>query len=142
MITAIDTNVLLDILVPNEEFYKASSDALQDSAIAGSLVVSDIVYAELCIHFEGQRECDAFLDSNQIRVQALTREAHFLASRAWRTYRRQGGRRTRILADFLIGAHAQKQATRLLSRDRGFYHKLFPPLDLYDPAGAEKGKSD
>lgn len=139
MITAIDTNILLDILVPNEAFYEASANALQDTAGEGSLVVSDIVYAELCIHFETQRECDAFLESTEIRVQGLTREAHFLASSAWRIYRQQGGKRTRILADFLIGAHAQKQATRLLSRDRGFYHKLFPSLNLHDPAGANAG---
>jgi predicted nucleic acid-binding protein len=117
MITAIDTNILLDILVPNEDFYERSASALQDVADEGSLVISDIVYAELCIHFEAQRECDRFLESNNIRVEALTREAHFLASRAWRSYRQQGGTRKRILADFLIGAHAQKQASRLLSRD-------------------------
>jgi predicted nucleic acid-binding protein len=139
MITAIDTNILLDVLVPNEDFYEASADALQSAAGEGSLVISDIVYAELCIHFETQRDCDAFLGSNEIRVQPLTREAHFLASRAWRNYRQQGGKRTRILADFLIGAHAQTQATRLLSRDRGFYRKLFPSLDLHDPSDANKG---
>src|SRR5277367_652386 len=118
MITAFDTNVLLDILVPNEQFYEASASALQDAASEGSLVISDIVYAELCIYFHSQRECDGFLEGNEIRVQGLTREAHFLASRAWRTYRQQGGKRTRILADFLIGAHAQVQAARLVSRDR------------------------
>ena len=134
MITAIDTNILLDILVPNEKFYEASATVLQESA-AGSLVICDIVYAELCIHFESQQDCDDFLESNEIRVQALTREAHFLASRTWRTYRRQGGRRSRILADFLIGAHAHRQATRLASRDRGFYRKLFPTLDVIDPSG-------
>jgi len=138
MITAVDTNILLDILVPNEQFYEASGDALEKAAGEGSIVISDIAYAELCIHFETQRDCDAFLESNEIRVQALSREAHFLASRAWRTYRQQGGKRTRILADFLIGAHAQKQATRLLSRDRGFYRKLFPSLDLVDPSGAAR----
>jgi predicted nucleic acid-binding protein len=133
MITAVDTNILLDILVPNEPFYEASASALEEAAGEGSIVISDIVYAEVCIHFEARRDCDAFLESNEIRVQALTREAHFLASRAWRMYRQQGGKRTRILADFLVGAHAQKQATRLLSRDRGFYRKLFPSLNLHDP---------
>src|SRR2546422_4133902 len=101
MITAIDTNILLDILIPNDEFYEISADAVQESAAEGSLVICDIVYAELCVHFGVQHECDAFLESNDIRVQNLTHEAHFLASRAWRTYRRQGGKRTRVLADFL-----------------------------------------
>jgi predicted nucleic acid-binding protein len=136
MITAIDTNILLDVLVPNENFCDASMGALEEAATAGVLVVCDMVYAELCIHFISQRECDGFLEGNEIRVEPLNREAHFLASRAWRAYRKQGGQRARILADFLIGAHAQTQATRLLSRDRGFYRKLFPSLDLVDPSAS------
>lgn len=137
MITAIDTNVLLDILLPNEKFYERSAGALEEAASAGSLVVCDLVYAELCIHFSSQRECDGFFEANAIRVEPLSKESHFLASRAWRAYRKQGGQRTRILADFLIGAHAQTQATRLLSRDRGFYRKLFPSLNLVDPSGGK-----
>jgi predicted nucleic acid-binding protein len=65
MITAVDTNILLDILVPNKRFYEASANALEEAAGEGSIVISDIVYAELCIHFESQRECDAFLESNE-----------------------------------------------------------------------------
>jgi predicted nucleic acid-binding protein len=137
MITAIDTNILLDVLIPNEEFCDSTIGALEQAATAGSLVVCDLVYAELSIHFGAQRECDAFLDGNEIRVESLNREAHFLASRIWRAYRKQGGRRNRILADFLVGAHAQTQAERLLSRDRGFYRRLFPRLNVIDPAGME-----
>jgi predicted nucleic acid-binding protein len=133
MTTAIDTNILLDLLIPNEAFYNASAAALEKSA-AGLMVVCDIVYAELSVHFEDQAECDEFLESNDIRVDPLTRKAHFLASRAWRMYRRSGGKRSRIITDFLIGAHAQEQATRLLSRDRGFYRELFPSLTVVDPS--------
>lgn len=134
MITAIDTNVLLDILLPNEKFFDNSARSLERAAAEGSLVICDLVYAELCIHFPAQRECDEFLETAGIRAESLTREAHFVAGRAWRTWRQQGGRRTRILADFLIGAHAATQATALLSRDRGFYRKLFPSLKLIDPS--------
>jgi predicted nucleic acid-binding protein len=136
MITAIDTNVLLDILAPNEEFCDASVLALEQAASQGSLVICDLVYAELCIHFNSQGECDHFLNGAEIRVEGLSKEAHFLASRVWRAYRKQGGQKARILADFLIGAHAHAQASRLLSRDRGFYGKLFPKLSLIDPSVA------
>jgi predicted nucleic acid-binding protein len=137
MITAIDTNVLLDILIPDQRFLAQSSRGVQDAATEGSLVISDPVYAELCVHFDKQSECDEFLEDNDIRTEALSRPASFLASRAWRTYRQQGGKRTRILADFLIGAHAQLHASRLLTRDRGFYRSMFPSLRLVDPTERE-----
>jgi predicted nucleic acid-binding protein len=134
MTTAIDTNILLDILIPGQEFGGRSAEALENSANLGSLVVCDMVYAELCVHFSSQAECDRFLDSVEIQVSLLSRSAHFLASRTWRKYRQSGGQRSRILTDFLIGAHAQMHATRLLSRDRGFYRRLFPSLSLIDPS--------
>ena len=133
MITAVDTNVLLDIVRPNREFFQSSIESLEEASQAGSLVVCDLVYAELCVHFGKQEECDEFLNEAQARVEALSREASFLASRVWRTYRRQGGKRSRILADFLIGAHAEVQASCLLSRDRGFYRAMFPELRLAEP---------
>ena len=142
MITAIDTNVLLDILAPNEKFFESSATALEHAATSGSLVICDLVYGELCIHFHSQRECDSSLDGSGIRVEALTRPAYFLASRAWRTYREHGGPRTRILADFLIGAHAHTQASRLLSRDRWFYRKLFPALHLIDPGARPDARKE
>lgn len=135
MITAIDTNVLLDILLPDERLFSASNRALEQAATGGSLVICELVYAELCVHFTSQSLCDEFLADSDIRVEPLSRAASFAASRVWRAYRQQGGRRTRILADFLIGSHAQMQASCLLSRDRGFYRSMFPSLRVLDPAG-------
>lgn len=134
MITAVDTDVLLDLLLPNEAYVKNSTVALEHAVAEGSLVICDLVYAELCSAFASQRECDAFLDDMDIRVEPLSRGASFQASRVWRRYRARGGKRARILTDFLIGAHAQEQTSRLLSRDRGFYRKMFPSLVLLDPA--------
>jgi hypothetical protein len=134
MITAIDSNVLFDILAPDPTYFEQSVRALGEAADAGSLVICDLVYAELCVHFQRQSDCDQFLRENDIRVEPLTREASFLASRLWRSYRQVGGKRTRILGDFLIGAHAQEQASRLLTRDRGFYREVFRSLALIDPS--------
>ena len=138
MITAIDTSVLLDVLVPDPEYFDRSLQALEEAANGGSLVVCDLVYGELCVHFEHQGDCDQFLEQNDVRVEALTREASFLASRLWRSYRHRGGKRTRILTDFLVGAHAQVQASQLLTRDRGFYREIFRSLTLVDPASPRR----
>lgn len=134
MITAIDTNVLLDILLPNEEFFERSAQALQDASAAGSMVICDVIYAEISVHFPTRGECDVFLSATGIRVEAMDRESAFLAGRCWRTYRKQGGKRNRILSDFLVGAHAQVQSSQLLTRDRGFYGSMFPSLKVVDPS--------
>jgi predicted nucleic acid-binding protein len=132
MITAIETNVLLDVLRPNPVFYEVSAAAIRQCAADGSLVICDVAYAELCVHFSSMQECDDFLAVNTIRVQSLHRQASWTAGLAWREYRQRGGPRSRILPDFLIGAHAQAQAGRLLTRDNGFYRSFFPRLRLFE----------
>ena len=107
MISALDTNVLLDILIPNERFFERSLSAIQAAADEGSLAICDPVYAELCVQFKTRAECDRFLQENGIAVDRVSREAMWAASVAWDLYRRAGGKRDRILTDFLIGAHAR-----------------------------------
>jgi len=46
------------------------------------------------------------------------------------------GRRDRLIADFLVGAHALSRAERLLTRDRGFYRRYFENLSVLDPSGS------
>jgi len=133
MITALDTNVLFDVVLPNVEFVEASIQAIQAGAQAGSLIVCDVVYAELCFEFSSRGDCDRFLDANRINVVAMSRDASFLASRAWQKYRRQGGPRTRIMPDFFIGAHALTLSYQLVSRDSDFYRKYFPQLKVFNP---------
>jgi hypothetical protein len=55
------------------------------------------------------------------------------AGRAWQAYRKAGGSRERVIADFLIGTHAAAHSDRLLTRDRGFYRSYFAQLPIVDP---------
>jgi len=133
MITALDTNVLLDVVLPDDDFVEASANLIEASAQLGSLVICDIVYAELCFEFSSRSDCDRFLDANRINVTGMERDACFLASRAWQKYRRQGGPRTRILPDFFVGAHAQMHSSQLITRDSKFYKRHFSNLVILDP---------
>lgn len=56
-----------------------------------------------------------------------------LAGETWMRYRRQGGQRTRLVADFLVAAHAQIRAGRLLTRGRGFFRIYFEALEIIEP---------
>jgi hypothetical protein len=134
MITAVDTSVLLDVFLPDPKFEEISASALRRADAEGSLVLCEIVYAELAAQCPRRDLLDHALEKLDIRFEALDREIAFAAGQAFRAYRERGGTRARILSDFLIGAHAQTRAGRLLSRDRGFYRTYFRKLQLLDPA--------
>lgn len=133
MITAVDTSVLLDVLRPDPTHLERSLALLEASTALGPTVVCDLVYAELAAGFERQEELQAFLADTRIRCEALNQHALFLAGRMWRAYRSAGGGRSRIISDFLIGAHARVQAGRLVTRDRGFYRRYFDGLTVVEP---------
>jgi len=69
-----------------------------------------------------------------VEFQPLSLEAALRAGTTWHGYRKQRGSRERMVADFLIGAHALTRCDRLLTRDRGFYRKYFSKLAIFDPS--------
>lgn len=133
MITALDTSVLLDVFTNDPSHVASSRTLLQEAYDDGHLIICDVVYAELAPNFESQRELDLKLSDLQIQYLGSTPEVAWLAGQKWKHYRKSGGPRTRLLADFLSGAHAQTCAGRLLTRDRGFYRNYFAELEILEP---------
>lgn len=135
MITAVDTCVLLDVLTADAAFGGSSMAALERAVSAGSLIVSEIVYAEVAAAFEGDRgRLDAFLADAGAELRESGPDALALAGAKWKDYLRRGGSRRRLLADFLVGAHAQKLADCLLTRDSDFYGERFRDVVVVDPS--------
>lgn len=135
MITAVDTNVLLDVLSADPTFAPRSLAALESCAAAGRLVVCEIVYAELAAAFDGDsHRLRAFMRDAEIGLDRSDEATLVEAGRMWRAWRTRGGSRSRLVADFRIAAHALSQAERLLSRDRGFYRDHFAQLTVLDPS--------
>jgi predicted nucleic acid-binding protein len=128
MITAIDTNILLDIFLPNERFAAESAKLLKLAYNKGALIICDIVYAELVPQFQDRQRLDNTLATINVSLSSTNADIAFLAGEKWRLYRKSGGTRERIITDFLIGAHALMKAERFLTRDRGFYKSYFPEL--------------
>jgi predicted nucleic acid-binding protein len=64
----------------------------------------------------------------------MSRPALFLAGQVFKSYRRRGGQRTTVLADFFIGAQALVLGAPLITRDTGYYRSYFPKIELIAPA--------
>ena len=130
MITFVDTNVLLDVFLPDPKWGQKSKIRLEQSFNQGSLIINEIIYSELTPKFSSEALLDDVLKTLSIRIVSLDLKAAYHAGRIWKNYRKAGGRRNRILADFLIGAHAEIEAEQLLTRDRGFYKKYFSDIHV------------
>ena len=136
MITAVDTNVLLDVFAADPTFGTRSLAAVRACLAEGPLVACEVVWAELHAAFETAEAADRALEAIPIALDPLRRAAAAGAGAAWREYGRAGGSRERVIADFLVGAHAVHHADRLLTRDRGFHRAAFAGLEIVDPSAS------
>ena len=93
------------------------------------VLVCDVVYAELVPSFRSRAELEEVLHGLDLNISPIDTDVAYEAGRRWGSYRRAVGPRSRILADFLIGAHALLKARLFLSRDDGFYQTYFPELN-------------
>lgn len=134
MITAVDTNILIDILEPDPVFGAASRDALKTCLKQGHVVACGVVWAETATAYQtDSKRVDELLARMNIQFSSLSQSAAFSAARSWHEYRRKGGTRQRIAADFLIGGHAAMQCDQLVSRDSGFFREYFSGLTVINP---------
>ncbi len=133
MITAIDSSVLLDVLTDDPEHGPASFRALDTARGLGRLVVCPVVWAEVGAFFDDPERMRLGLRAAGVTFDPFDESAASLAATRWRLYRRRGGKRTRMVADFLVAAHAATRADALLTRDRGFHRRYFEPLRVVEP---------
>jgi predicted nucleic acid-binding protein len=133
VITAVDTNVLLDVFGADPKFAMASAEALRRCLREGALVASEVVWTETATVFGNAGLFQNAMNKLNASFLPMTEAAAIKAADAWRRYRATGGSRDRIAADFLIAGHALIFADRLLTRDRGFYRRYFAGLRILDP---------
>jgi hypothetical protein len=137
MTTAIDTNVIVALWDRDTRLNSAAQSALDAALGRGGLTIAAPVFAELmACPGRDQAFLDMFFLDAGIAIDWNLDEATWrTAGRAFQAYaarrRRQGepGRR-RILADFVIGAHAMQKSYHLLTLDDRLYQAAFPGLKI------------
>jgi hypothetical protein len=132
---AVDTSVLVDYFFngPNAE---SSARVLSEAAQLGALAVSDVAMAEVCAHADSEivRKAMAGLG---FQFVATNETAAIRAGEMSKRYRSNGGNRSRIIADFLIGAHALMQCDGLITYDGGFHRDYFKGLRVIVPGDSD-----
>ncbi|MCE7005913.1 type II toxin-antitoxin system VapC family toxin [Kibdelosporangium philippinense] len=131
--TLVDSNVLIDLLTEDPQWFDWSSAALTAAADEGLLLINPLVYAEVSIRFTSIEDLDDALSPNDFVRTPLPWSAAFLAGKCFADYRRRGGTKPSPLPDFYIGAHAAVSKFSLLTRDTARYRTYFPTVDLICP---------
>ncbi len=128
----VDSNVILDI-VNDDPVWGDWSDGQVTLLQPAGLLVNSMIYSELCARADSTSEVDALMIQLHLEFLELSREALFLAAKAFLRYRQRGGTKTSPLPDFFIGAHAEVLGVAILTRDKERYKTYFPSVPLICP---------
>jgi predicted nucleic acid-binding protein len=131
---ALDSSALFDILIGDAVYAEASELCIAEALAREDVVVCDAVVAEVQAMLDTQANLMETLATLGIRYEPTYEAAAMRAGHMNKRFRTRGGRRERVVADFLIGAHAMLQCTALITRDGGFYRDYFKGLKLIVPA--------
>ena len=135
MITAVDTSVLLGVLAADATHGERSREALRDAFASGALSTCEVVWAEVARISTTTRIVPRSSPAWAFGSIRCRRPPRFSPVGCGGSITSAAGRqRMRVVADFLIGAHASVEADALLTRDRGFYRDYFRGLRVIDPS--------
>ena len=129
----VDTNVLVDVLEDDPEWADWSIGQLRAQSKIHRLAINPVIYSELSLTFSTVEALDRAIDDLGLAVIEIPRPALFLAGKAFVRYRRQGGKKENVLADFFIGAHAAVSRYPILTRDTRRYASYFANVTLIAP---------
>jgi predicted nucleic acid-binding protein len=132
MAVIIDTNLVLDIAIDDSPWAARADDALRQHRGQGAFI-NPVIYAELCTGAPSQEYVDEIVDDLKLDYWEIPKSGLFIAARAYRQYRSNGGTKTSPLPDFFIGAHAEILGCPILTRDLKRYRTYFPKVILISP---------
>jgi predicted nucleic acid-binding protein len=150
----IDTNPLIYIYHDAPDFGRDYAVLLGRLVKKNALIIPKIVYGELSLAFENEKELNEFLSDTGIIIGEMKPESYVIAAKRWEAYNKRRvlmcpkcgkklGKivcrncdseikmRQHILSDFLIGAYAfQMEGSNLVTNDGGYFSTYFPELNI------------
>lgn len=133
MAILIDSNVILDIVLKDPQWFNWSSNTVKSFSQSDVLVINTVIYSEVSIGYETIEEVEQLFMPNYFVREPIPWEACFLAGKCFVKYRKRGGTKNSPLPDFFIGAHALVKGLHLMTRDEARYKTYFPTLKLICP---------
>jgi len=130
---AVDSSVLLDVLIGDSKFGEASEACIAEALESEDVVVCDAVVAEVQAMLDSSVSLIDTLAPLGVRYLPTQEAAAMRAGHMNKRFRARGGKRERVVADFLIGAHALLQCGGLITRDDGFFRDYYKGLKLIVP---------
>ena len=135
----LDTNVVIDALDPGSPYHAWANKHIVNALSGEGAAVNAVTVAELCAGDRNPKHVESDLRRWGVQVLDVPAAAATICSRAYRRYalarRASGGGAApkTPLPDFFIGAHAEMEGWKLVTRDTERISRYFPSAMLLTP---------
>ena len=127
----VDSSTLIALLT-DEATADWAQNTLDAARPVGGVFINQIVFSEICALFESEDAVNSLLDG-VVDLVELNLPCAFPAGKASRLYKSRGGKKERMLPDFLIAAHAASLGWTLVTNNPGDVRHYFPNLKIVHP---------
>jgi Predicted nucleic acid-binding protein, contains PIN domain len=127
----VDSSIIIAILTGEKNAADLFA-TLKELRAAGGAFVNQIVFSETTALADSEEQAEKWLRPLADRHD-LPWKACFPAAQAFRLYRTRGGKKERMLPDFLIAAHADAMGWKLFTNNAADIRNYFPRLKILTP---------
>jgi len=134
-----DTSVIIDARDADSEFHQWAKLQIAGAVATEGAAVNSIVIAEACVRVEKREHFTRHLENIGLTLLPLPVSAAVPAAKAFSVYLerlKSDGKTAKSkipLGDFFIGAHAEAEGMKLVTRDPARVSTYFPKVELVQP---------
>jgi predicted nucleic acid-binding protein len=137
--TLFDTSIVIDARDPDSPFHEWAKQQIARAVAADGAAVNTVIISEASVRVEKREHFARHLENIGLTLLPLPVAAALPAARSYALYldrlKAEGKTaKSKIpLGDFLIGAHAEADGMKLVTRDPARVSAYFPQVELIQP---------